>query len=177
LMTNHVHLLLTPEDEIGVSRMMQYVGRYYVPYMNKIHGRTGTLWEGRYKSSLVDSDAYFLMCSRYIELNPVRASMVSHPREYLWSSYAANAEGKADAMLEPHELYARLGSTAKEQQKAYKSLFDAHIDDASMAEIRASWQTGTPLGDVAFCEKVEETLGRKVGQARRGRPIKNIKGL
>jgi len=177
LMTNHVHLLVTPEDEMSVSRMMQYVGRYYVPYVNHAYGRTGTLWEGRYKSSLIDSVAYLLTCSRYVELNPVRAAMVSHPSEYRWSSYTANAEGQANAIVEAHELYVRLASTDKERQKVYRGLFDAHIGDVELAEIRASWQTGTPLGSDRFREKIEDVLGQKVGQSRRGRPNKVVKGL
>ena len=109
LMTNHVHILATPEDTNGISRMMQYVGRWYVPYINKTYGRSGTLWEGRYKSSLIDAANYFLACSRYIEMNPVRAGMVSQPWDYVWSSYACNAEGKADKVVQPHVLYNTLG--------------------------------------------------------------------
>jgi len=173
LMTNHVHLLVTPDDKMGVSRMMQYVGRYYVPYINHTYVRTGTLWEGRYKSSLIDSARYLLTCSRYIELNPVRAAMVSHPSEYVWSSYAANAEGKANPIVEPHELYTTLAATDKGRQRVYRGLFSAHIGDAELSEIRASWQTGTPLGSDRFREKIEEVLCRKVGQSRRGRPSKS----
>lgn len=177
LMTNHVHLLVTPADETGVSRMMQYVGRYYVPYINHTYRRTGTLWEGRYKSSLIDSTGYLLTCMRYIELNPVRADMVAQPSEYVWSSYAANAEGKANPLVEPHELYISLAATDEERQSVYRELFAAHIAAAELTDIRASWQTGTPLGSDGFREKIEEVLGQKVGQSRRGRPIKGIKGL
>jgi len=175
LMTNHVHILVTPDDETGVSRMMQYVGRYYVSYINHLYGRTGTLWEGRYKSSLIDSVSYLLACSQYIELNPVRASMVLQPGEYPWSSYAANAGGKYNPIVKTHEIYTALASTENGRQKAYSELFKAHIDDAKISEIRASWQTGTPLGSDSFRAKIEETLGRKVGQPRRGRPSKNAK--
>ncbi|MDQ6988720.1 MAG: transposase [Mariprofundaceae bacterium] len=177
LMTNHVHLLVTPEDEMGVSLMMQYVGRYYVPYINHSYGRTGTLWEGRYKSSLIDADAYFLTCSRYIELNPVRALMVAHPREYVWSSYAANGEGKLDEVVTSHALYHALGATDEERKLAYAALFSVHIEAAELLDIRASWQTGTPLGNDRFRDKIEGVLGRKVGQSRRGRPSKSLKGL
>jgi len=177
LMTNHVHLLLTPNDESGVSRLMQYIGRFYVQYVNHTYGRTGTLWEGRYKSSLVDSERYLLTCSRYIELNPVRASMVSHPGDYPWSSYAVNAEGAASSIIEAHELYKALGATVEARQHVYKGLFDLHIGDVELSDIRASWQTGTPLGSNRFHEKIEEILGRKVGQSRRGRPVSSRKGL
>jgi len=148
--------------------------RYYVPYINRVYGRTGTLWEGRYKSSLIDSVGYFLTCSRYIELNPVRATMVSHPSEYTWSSYAANAEGKPNPIVEPHALYISLAATDKERQSTYRELFKAHIAAAELTAIRASWQTGTPLGDSRFREEIEGMLGQKVGQARRGRPTKGL---
>ena len=177
LMTNHVHLLVTPDDEMGVSRMMQYVGRYYVPYINHTYVRTGTLWEGRYKSSLIDSAEYLLTCMRYIELNPVRADMVAQPNEYVWSSYAANADGKANLLVEAHEIYTGLAATDAGRQSVYKELFATDIDAAELTEIRASWQTGTPLGSDRFREKIEEVLGQNVGQSRRGRPIKSAKGL
>ncbi|MDQ7001329.1 MAG: transposase [Ghiorsea sp.] len=176
LMTNHVHLLVTPKDETGLSRMMQYIGRYYVPYINHTYGRTGTLWEGRYKSSLVDTNGYFLTCCRYIELNPVRASMVSHPREYIWSSYATNAEGKIDTVVKPHPLYTSLGANEKARQQAYEALFEVHVDDVELSEIRASLQTGTPLGNDRFREEIEGILGKKIGQTRRGRPPRLLKG-
>jgi len=172
LMTNHVHLLVTPEDSTGVSRMMQYIGRYYVPYINHTYSRSGTLWEGRYKSSLIDAEDYLLVCSRYIELNPVRASMVAHPSEYRWSSYGANADGKPDAILNPHALYLALGFTDNERCSAYRDLFRAKVNDEMVSAIRASWQTGTPLGNDRFREQIESVLNRKVGYSRRGRPTK-----
>ena len=104
LMTNHVHTLVTPMMEYGISQMMQALGRRYVYYINKTYKRTGTLWEGRYKASLIDSDAYLLTCMRYIELNPIRANMVSHPGEYRWSSYQANAQNGDDPLLDNHPL-------------------------------------------------------------------------
>ena len=177
LMTNHVHLLLTPTDSTGVSRMMQYIGRYYVPYINHTYGRSGTLWEGRYKSSLIDAEDYLFICSRYIELNPVRASMVDHPSQYCWSSYGANAEGKPNAILQPHDQYIALGATEDERCSAYRDLFQAHVDDVAVSDIRASWQTGTPLGNDRFREQIEAVLNCKVGYSRRGRPVKPNKGL
>ena len=105
LMTNHIHLLMTPLEEKGVSKLMQSLGRYYVRYVNQTYGRSGTLWEGRYKSTLVDVDNYFLAVSRYIELNPVRADMVEHAAEYPWSSYQANALGKPIELITPHSCY------------------------------------------------------------------------
>jgi len=140
-------------------------------YINRKYGRTGTLWEGRYKSSLVDADGYLFACCRYIELNPVRAAMVNHPSAYVWSSFAANAQGSDDVLISPHPLYLRLGANEKARQAAYQDMFKAHIDD-DLANIRASWQTGTPLGNDRFREQIESVIGRKVGQSRRGRPTK-----
>lgn len=117
LMTNHVHVLATPFSPHGVSHLMQDLGRKYVRAINHIYRRSGTLWEGRYKASLVDSEAYLLACMRYIELNPVRANMVVHPGEYRWSSYAANGQGQADALISPHPLYEQLGHDPLERQR------------------------------------------------------------
>src|SRR5918999_1325618 len=119
LMTNHVHLLLTPSTEISCTALMRDLGRRYVPYFNSRHERTGTLWEGRFRSCLVQSAHYVLACYRYIEMNPVRAEMVRHPREYRWSSYRANAEGKVDERVSPHEEYRLLGRDPRERREAY----------------------------------------------------------
>ncbi len=177
LMTNHVHILATPDDVEGISRMMQYVGRRYVPYINYNYGTSGTIWEGRYKASLVQEEDYLLTCMRYIELNPTRANMVAHPREYRWSSYRANGEGRENALITPHPLYRALGKTSDERKEAYRALFKAHIYEDDMKQIRAAWQTGTPLGNDYFKTSVEAHLDTKVGQSRRGRPPIAIKGL
>ncbi|MDH5256401.1 MAG: transposase [Gammaproteobacteria bacterium] len=174
LMTNHIHLLVTPPEKQSASSMMQYIGRRYVPYINKTYGTSGSIWEGRYKASLVQDDAYLLTCMRYIELNPVRANMVKSPGSYRWSSYKANVQGKADQLIQPHKLYKQLGRTKQQRQNAYKALFKAHIDKEQLDDIRASWQTGTPLGNDYFKSKIEEKLKCKVGQARRGRPKKGL---
>jgi len=136
LMTNHVHLLMTPQTKDGISKVMQSVGRYYVQYFNYQYKRTGTLWEGRYKATLLDSDAYLLTCYRYIELNPVRAGMVDVPGDYPWSSYACNALGKSNSLIKPHELYLALGLDAVERCGVYKDLFASHIESAQLDEIR-----------------------------------------
>ncbi|MDA1107068.1 MAG: transposase [Proteobacteria bacterium] len=172
LMTNHVHILATPGDRDGISRMMQYVGRRYVPYVNHQYGTSGTLWEGRYKASMVQEEDYLLTCMRYIELNPVRANMVAHPRDYRWSSYRTNGEGREEKLVTPHELYLSLAKTAVQRKEAYRALFKAHVDQSEMNEIRAAWQTGTPLGNDYFKHKVEGKLKMRVGQSRRGRPAK-----
>lgn len=170
LMTNHVHVLVTPSDSDGVSRMMQYLGRKYVPYINHTYGTTGTLWEGRFKASLIDAEDYLFSCMRYIELNPVRAAMVKSPAHYRWSSYRANAQGKEDALITPHARYVALGRTAEARCEAYRALFKSSLGDAELNDLRAAWQTGTPLGNERFKEKVETKLGVRVGYATRGRP-------
>jgi putative transposase len=172
LMTNHIHLLVTPRAQDGISRMMQYVGRRYVPYINHTYGSSGTLWEGRYKASTIHDEGYLLTCMRYIELNPVRAKMTTTPGQYRFSSYRANAQGREDPLLSPHPLYTRLGRTTAHRQEAYRALFKGHIDDQDLQDLRAAWHTGTPLGNDYFKAMIERKLKLKVGQARRGRPGK-----
>jgi len=172
LMTNHVHLLVTPGVKEGVTRMMQYIGRRYVPYINNAYGTSGSLWEGRYKASLIHDDEYLLTCMRYIELNPVRANMVRSPVHYRWSSYGHNGQGNENALITPHPLYRALGRSSSDRLDAYRDLPRAHLDPDVLHDIRAAWQTGTPLGNDAFRQKVEAKLQRKLGQARRGRPSK-----
>src|SRR5210317_680022 len=111
LMTNHVHLLITPERKDSAALLMKHLGQRYVQYINRTYKRSGTLWEGRFRSCLAQSEGYALACYRYIELNPVRANMVSHPRNYPWSSYRINAEGKKNDLIVPNEQYLRLGRT------------------------------------------------------------------
>jgi len=170
LMTNHVHLLVTPQTREGISRMLQYLGRHYVMHINQTYGRSGTLWEGRHKGSVVSADDHLLRCYRYIELNPVRAAMVRSPGRYLWSSYGANAAGKKDPLITPHERYLALGRSAEQRRYAYRELYRDHLEEHQVHEIRAALQTGTPLGNDRFREQMEKTLKQKVGQARRGRP-------
>lgn len=172
LMTNHVHILATAHDSDGVTRMMQYLGRHYVPYINRTYGTSGSIWEGRYKASLIHDEEYLLTCMRYIELNPVRANMVRSPGQYRWSSYRCNGQGKDDKLVKPHTMYLALGRTTPARLEAYKGLFKAHLDKGVLDDIRAAWQTGTPLGNDYFKQKIEDKLKRKVGQARRGRPTK-----
>jgi putative transposase len=170
LMTNHVHILLTPHARDSISRLVQFVGRNYVTYINRAYQRTGTLWEGRHKGSLVGADDYLLACYRYIELNPVRAGMVSTPGDYRWSSFAANAFGLSDKLVYPHERYRALGNTDEQRLYAYQELFRNALEPDHVHSIRASVQTGTPLGNDRFRAQVEAALGKRVGQARRGRP-------
>ncbi len=172
LMTNHVHLLVTPSQPDSLSRLFQYVGRHYVAYVNHAYGRTGTLWEGRYKASLIEEERYLLTCYRYIEMNPVRAGMVNSPEQYDWSSYRFNALGEVNPLIVPHPLYQHLDSTDDKRQSAYCSLFNGALDVAQMDEVRAATQSGTPLGDSRFRAEIERVLQVKVGQIHRGRPVR-----
>jgi putative transposase len=158
LMTNHVHLLMTPEVAGAVARTIQSLGRRYVGYFNATYRRSGTLWEGRYKSCLVDSERYLLACYRYIELNPVRAAMVEVPGDYAWSSYRANAQGRADRLVSPHDEYARLGTTVDERCAAYRALFLEAIGEDRMSEIRAYVQQQRALGASRFQAVIEAEL-------------------
>jgi putative transposase len=156
-MPNHVHLLTTSDDEAGPSGMIQAVGRAYVRYVNSRHHRTGTLWEGRFRSSIVDTERYLLTCSRYIELNPVRARMVDVPERYRWSSYSHNAYGTSDSLVTSHRMYNALGPIPLERQEAYRALFDAPMEQPMLDQIRRATNRGKPLGDPDFCEEIEAT--------------------
>ncbi len=169
LMTNHVHFLVTPETETSLSKTMQSIGRRYVQFFNFTYGRTGTLWEGRYKSTLIDSERYLLTCMRYIEMNPVRAAMVEHPSDYPWSSYLANAQGNPDVLITPHSLYRSLGRTDDDRQSAYRQLFRAQISRADVDAIRDATNKGWALGDSHFSAKVEALTERRATPLPRGR--------
>lgn len=154
LMTNHVHLLLTPAREDSISRVMQSVGRRYVQHINQRQGRTGTLWEGRHKASLVQSERYLLVCSRYIELNPVRAGMVTDPGEYPWSSYRQNALGEGGPIVRSHSVFESLGSDPATRQAAYRELFDERPDLDEISEIRNAVNRGEPLATMRFKQQL-----------------------
>lgn len=167
-MTNHIHLLLTPHTEDGLPRMMQSVGRRYVQYFNTTYQRTGTLWEGRYKATLIDSENYLFTCYRYIELNPVRANMATHPGEYAWSSYHCNGLGKGDNLVRPHARYLALGKDPEARKSAYRALFNVHIDVKSLDEIRQATQKGWVLGSDRFKDEVEKLINRRTRPLVRG---------
>lgn len=173
LMTNHVHLLMTPVTTEGISRLMQQVGRLYVRHVNERYGRTGTLWEGRHKASLVDADDYLLSCYRYIELNPVRAGMVGSPEQYPWSSYGWHAWGKADDVIRDHALYEALSPDVLERQHHYRKLFSGYVDAECLVALREATTASYPLGNDRFRERIMNELGRSIGQPRRGRPLKS----
>ena len=168
LMTNHVHLLLTPALRDAVSVMMQNIGRRYVRYFNGRHARSGTLWEGRFKAALVQTERYFLTCMRYIELNPVRADMTNFPEEYHWSSYRSNALGTTCALLTKHEVYAKLGRNRQACQSAYRALFSHTLVDDELCALRRATERGEPLGDQAFIVEATQVLGRRVTKQSHG---------
>lgn len=172
LMTNHVHLLLTPSTEKGVSDFMQYVGRRYVPYINHKYGRSGTIWEGRFKASMVQDDRYLLAVMRYIEMNPVRAGMVDLPGHYRWSSFLHNSGARKISFISHHEVYNSLGKSKEIASQAYVDLFRGELSEQEMKRINEAWKTGTPLGNDSFRKQIEGQLGCKVGYARRGRPVR-----
>lgn len=172
LMTNHVHLLMTPEKVESISLTMQSLGRRYVQFINKEYRRTGTLWESRHKASLVQAEKYLLTCSRYIELNPVRAGMVDHPADYKWSSFRANAYGEMDSRIKSHSVYRALGTTKAEKLDAYRSLFSNELSKDELNAIRNAVRFSMPTGNSRFMEQIEKAHKRKLGHAKRGRPFK-----
>lgn len=171
LMTNHVHLLLTPAKADSLGRLMKALGQRYVQYVNRTYRRSGTLWEGRFRSCLLQEEAYVLACYRYIELNPVRACMVEHPADYRWSSYRANAQGE-EGCISPHPLYLALGQQTEERHAAYRELFRYELEPELVDEIRQATNGNFVLGDGRFAAEVERMLGRRVARGKPGRPFK-----
>jgi putative transposase len=170
LMTNHVHLLLTPAEHDSCERLFRRLSLVHVQYMNKKYDRTGTLWEGRFRSCIVQSEAYLLTCYRYVELNPVRAGMVRRPQDYPWSSYSANALGATDAGITPHEEYLKLGISAEDRRRRYRSLFQGALDETLLEDIRLNTNAGYSVGTEAFRRDVATQLGRRVSRGAPGRP-------
>lgn len=167
-MTNHVHLLATPQTRDGLSRMMQTLGRRYVRYFNHAHHRTDTLWEGRFRSGVVAGEDYLLVCLRYIELNPVRAGMAADPGAYPWSSFPANAWGRRIKLWTPHPVYLKLGPTPADRTQAYCALFEGQIDAATLKQIRDATNQGLALGSDRFKAEIAGLSGRRVTLLKRG---------
>jgi putative transposase len=174
LMPNHVHLLLTPAEAPALSRLMQALGRRYVIWFNRRHARTGTLWEGRFRASVVESERYLFACSRYIEMNPVRAGLVGDPAEYRWSSHAHHVGLRPEALIEEHPLIWSLGNTPFERQAAYRRLFEQSADAAEVDILRAAIQSGWVVGSAAFGSAIEAQIERRPMPRPRGRPRKAI---
>lgn len=172
LMTNHVHLLLTPQRPYAVARTLQSLGRRYVRYVNDTHHRSGTLWEGRYKASLVDDGDYLMHCHRYIELNPLRAAMAADPRDYRWPSHRALAFGETDPLVYPHPAYLALGEDPCTRQRRYRDIVMATVDPADIDAVRRHLQRQHAYGGDRFRQAIEAQLGRSVGPQKIGRPRK-----
>lgn len=172
LMPNHIHLLASPSDVSGLAKMMQWIGRYYVPYFNHKHQRVGTLWQGRYKATVIDSERYFMVCCRYIELNPVRAYIVQVPSEYRWSSFAHHAGIAVDPYITDHPLYWALGNTPFDRQATYKQLMEQALTLREATEINEATHKGWALGSEQFKQGLEKQTNRRVRPAKRGRPKK-----
>lgn len=170
LMTNHVHLLLTPANADSASLLMKHLGQRYVQYINRAYKRSGTLWEGRFRSCLTQSEEYVLACYRYIELNPVRAGMVQQPGECRWSSYGANALGKPSDLITPHEQYLQIGNGDEIRREGYMELFKAHLEPAMLEAIRSSTNGNFALGSERFRQEIAEALGRRAAPGMPGRP-------
>jgi putative transposase len=173
LMPDHVHVLATPGNSNSVSRVVQSIGRNYVQYFNECYGGSGSLWEGRYRATVIDGKNYLLYVSRYIEQNPVRNGLVDKPQEYPWSSYAHNALGQSDEMISAAREYQQLGDSDKARSKAYRKLFKQKLDPQLVREITESALKGWVLGDSRFATKIEKLSGRRATPLPRGRPRKS----
>jgi putative transposase len=171
LMSNHFHLLATPQTDKGLPQMMQAVGRSYVRYFNDLRGRTGTLWEGRYRSTLIQTDRYLLACMAYIDLNPVRAGMTAEPRDYPWSSYGAYVGLRTDKLITPHALYWDLANTPFGREAAYADLVRIGISAGQQAALTRSTLTGWALGEDYFVADLQKRTERRVTKAKAGRPF------
>ncbi len=175
LMSNHLHLLATPATPEGVPRLMQAVGRGYVRYFNRRHQRSGTLWEGRYRSTLIEAERYLLACMVYIDLNPVRAGMVTAPIDYPWSSHAHHVGARSDPLVTPHPLYWQLGNTPFAREQAYRELVESGLTNDQQSELARAAHSGWALGGADFVADLQRRTERRVARAARGRPFKQIR--
>lgn len=172
LMPTHLHLLASPQDSVGLARMMQWVGRHYVPYFNAKYQRAGTLWQGRYKATVIDAERYFLPCSRYIELNPVRSGLVATPADHPWSSFAHHVGTKPDPVITDHAIYWALGNTPFEREAAYQRLMEQRPGIDETSALTEATLKGWPLGSDKFKALLEKQTNRRASPAKRGRPAK-----
>jgi putative transposase len=175
LMTNHLHLLLTPQEDLALPKLMQAVGRSYVQVFNKLHARTGTLWEGRYRSTLIQTDRYLLACMAYIDLNPVRAQMVTQPEAYAWSSYGHYTGRRTDRLITPHALYWGLGNTPFAREAAYAELVHAGISADQQGALTDATLSGWALGDSGFVADLQTQTQRRLLKTQAGRPVSKHK--
>jgi len=172
LMPNHLHLLATPADKDGLARMMQWLGRHYVPYFNQKYHRSGTLWQGRYRTAVLDAERYLMLCSRYIDLNPVRAKLVTQAGDYPWSSYQHHVGIKSDPLITDHGLYWALGNTPFEREAAYRRLIEEGLDEQEVRMLSEATLKGWALGSDQFKSGLERQVHRRVQPSRRGRPAR-----
>jgi len=174
LMDNHFHLLVTPQQAGGLSGFMQAQGRAYVRGFNNRHGRSGTLWDGRYKSTVVQTQAYFLACMVYIDLNPVRAGLVERPQDHLWSSHRHYVGLHQDHLITAHPLYWQLGNTPFSREAAYADLVRAGLSSVQQRAIGEATASGWALGDAEFAQQLQQATRRRVAKAPAGRPKKSM---
>jgi putative transposase len=172
LMPGHVHLLATPADEVGLGRMMQWIGRHYVPYFNQKYGRAGTLWQGRYKATVVDAEHYLMACSVYMETNPIRAGLAPSAEDYPWSSYRHHVGASPAPLIADHPLYWALGNTPFDREAAYKNLVEQGVSADTIVEITDATRKGWALGSDKFKEQLQKAGSRRVQPTKRGRPRK-----
>lgn len=172
LMPNHLHLLASPSDAPGLGRMMQWVGRHYVPYFNAKYQRTGTLWQGRYKATVIESEKYFLSCSRYIELNPARVGLTASATDYPWSSLAHHIGSRSDPLITDHPVFWALGNTPFDREAAYRAFLDQGVSEPEIAALTEATLKGWPLGSDKFKTLLAKQTNRRISPAKRGRPAK-----
>ncbi|WP_151632804.1 transposase [Noviherbaspirillum aerium] len=172
LLPAQLQLLLSPSDTTGLARMMQWVGRYYVPYFNAKYQRAGTLWQSRYRATVIDSESYFLTCSQYIELSPVRLGLAGSPAEYAWSSHAHHAGTRSDPLIHDHPVFWALGNTPFEREAAYRQLIDQGLSEKQWLALETAIAKGWPLGSEKFLNLLAKQASRRVSPARRGRPAR-----
>lgn len=172
LLPNEVQLLVSPTDADGLGRMMQWIGRQYVPYFNAKYRRTGTLWQGRYRATVIESAQYFLSCCRYIESEPARSGLAADPEHYRWSSYVHHVGVQPDPVITDHALYWALGNTPFDREAVYKSLMEQGLSTSEVNLFRTAARKGWPLGSERFKAELEKQINRRVAPAKRGRPAK-----
>lgn len=170
LMPNHFHLLATPETADGLPQMMQAVGRRYVRWFNDAQGRSGTLWEGRYKSTVIDTDQYLLTCMAYLDLNPVRAGLVGQAADYAWSSHGHYIGQRMDKLITPHPLVWGLGNTPFAREAAYADLVRGGISASQTVQLTDAALRGWALGAPAFVAELQNLTKRRLTKAVAGRP-------
>jgi putative transposase len=174
LLPDRLAILATPADATGLGRMMQWVGRHYVPYFNKKHGRAGTLWQGRFKAAVLDADRYLIAGSRYLESRPVDAGLATDVTEYPWSSCAHHVGSRSDPLISDHPAYWSLGNTPFEREAAYRALLERALTDEEIVSLQHAATTGWAVGSDTFKARLEKSSRRRLTPAKRGRPVKSL---